>query len=99
MIKALLIVSALSGGADYTTEMPAMKSCLEARTAITKQDPTIKTLCVPKSDEKAEIKEFFGMFMGMVDQIMERQELDRLNRDLERQDRPCLLCTEQSEEE
>ena len=99
MIKALLIVSALSGGIDYTTEMPSMKSCLEARTAITKQDPTIKTLCVPKSDEKAEIKEFFGMFMGMVDQIMERQELDRLNRDLERQDRPCLLCTEQSEEE
>ena len=40
-----------------------------------------------------------AMGMGMVDQIMERQELDRLNRDLERQDRPCLLCTEQSEEE
>ena len=91
MIKALLIVSALSGGADYTTEMPSMKSCLEARTAITKQDPTIKTLCVPKTDEKAEIKEFFGMFMDIIDQIREKEALDRFTRE---ENRPCPLCTE-----
>ena len=88
MIKALLIVTALSGGADYTTEMPSMKSCLEARTAITKQDPTIKSLCVPKTDEKAEIKEFFGMFMDIIDQIREKEVLERL-------DRPCPDCTEE----
>ena len=87
MIKALLIVTALSGGADYTTEMPSMKSGLEARTAITKQDPTIKTLCIPKSDEKAEIKEFFGMFMDIIDQIREKEVLERL-------DRSCEDCTE-----
>ena len=87
MIKALLIVSALSGGADYTTEMPSMKSCLEARTAITKQDPTIKSLCVPKTDDKAEIKEFFSMFMDIIDQIREKEVLERL-------DRPCPDCTE-----
>ena len=91
MIKALLIVTALSGGADYTTEMPSMKSCLEARTAITKQDPTIKTLCVPKSDEKAEIKEFFGMFMDIIDQIREKETLDRFTRE---ENRTCPLCTE-----
>jgi len=91
MIKALLIVSALSGGADYTTEMPSMKSCLEARTAITKQDPTIKTLCVPKTDEKAEIKEFFGMFMDIIDQIREKEALDRFTRE---ENRTCPLCTE-----
>ena len=91
MIKALLIVSALSGGADYTTEMPSMKSCLEARTAITKQDPTIKTLCVPKTDEKAEIKEFFGMFMDIIDQIREKEALDRYTRE---ENRTCPLCTE-----
>ena len=89
MIKALLIVSALAGsGVDYTTEMPSMKSCLEARSAITKQDPTIKTLCVPKADEKAEIKEFFGMFMYIIDQIREKEVLERL-------DRPCPDCTEE----
>ena len=91
MIKALLIVTALSGGGDYTTEMPSMKSCLEARTAITKQDPTIKTLCIPKSDEKAEIKEFFGMFMDIIDQIREKETLDRFTRE---ENRTCPLCTE-----
>ena len=91
MIKALLIVSALSGGADYTTEMPSMKSCLEARSAITKQDPTIKSLCVPKTDDKAEIKEFFGMFMDIIDQIREKEALDRFTRE---ENRPCPLCTE-----
>ena len=91
MIKALLIVSALSGGADYTTEMPSMKSCLEARSAITKQDPTIKTLCVPKTDDKAEIKEFFGMFMDIIDQIREKEALDRFTRE---ENRTCPLCTE-----
>ena len=91
MIKALLIVSALAGGADYTTEMPSMKSCLEARTAITKQDPNIKSLCVPKTDEKAEIKEFFGMFMDIIDQIREKEALDRFTRE---ENRTCPLCTE-----
>ena len=91
MIKALLIVTALAGGIDYTTEMPSMKSCLEARTAITKQDPTIKTLCVPKADEKAEIKEFFGMFMGIIDQIREKEALDRFTGT---ENRTCPLCTE-----
>jgi hypothetical protein len=91
MIKALLIVTALAGGVDYTTEMPSMKSCLEARTAITKQDPTIKTLCVPKSDDKAEIKEFFSMFMDIIDQIREKEALDTLVREENRQ---CPDCTE-----
>ena len=91
MIKALLIVTALAGGIDYTTEMPSMKSCLEARIVITKQDPTIKTLCVPKSDEKAEIKEFFGMFMDIIDQIREKEALDRFSRE---ENHFCPNCTE-----
>jgi hypothetical protein len=37
------------------------------------------------------MKEFFGIFMGMVDQIMEKQELDRLS---EQENRQCPLCTE-----
>ena len=41
MIKAMLIVTALSGGVDYTTEMPSMESCLKARDAITKQDASL----------------------------------------------------------
>ncbi len=91
MIKALLIVSALAGGGEYRTEMPSMKACLDARIAITKQDKTIKTLCVPKGDETTKMKEFFGIFMGMVDQIIERQELERLHIEANRQ---CSDCPE-----
>jgi hypothetical protein len=90
MIKVLLIVTTLAGG-NYTSELPDMKSCLEARIAITKQDNTVKSLCIPKSDESAKMREFFGIFMGMVDQIVERQELERLNRE---ENRTCSLCTE-----
>ena len=90
MIKVLLIVTTLAGG-NYTSELPDMKSCLEARIAITKQANTVKSLCIPKSDESAKMREFFGIFMGMVDQIVERQELERLNRE---ENRTCSLCTE-----
>ena len=34
----------------------------------------------------------------MIDQLREREEIDKLNREVERQDRPCLLCTEQPDE-
>ena len=90
MIKVLLIVTTLAGG-NYTSELPDMKSCLEARAAITKQDNTVKSLCIPKSDESAKMREFFGIFMGMVDQIVERQELERLNRE---ENRECPDCSE-----
>ena len=53
MLKAMLIVTALAGGGDYTTEMSSMKECLDARETIAKQDPNVKTLCVPISDETA----------------------------------------------
>ena len=47
MIKALLIVTAMSnGGFDYKTEMPSMESCMEARTVVEKQNSEVKTLCV-----------------------------------------------------
>ncbi len=83
MIKALLVVTALSGGVDYTTKMPSMESCLKARDAITIQDASIKTLCVPISeeDESKKIQTFFNIFMNMIDQLKEYEEIDRLNRE------------------
>lgn len=76
MIKALLIVLLpLTSSGDYTTEMPSMQACLEARTAIVQQDPSIKTLCVPKSDETAKVQEFFAIFLDMVDQLQIENEL------------------------
>ena len=65
----MLIVTALGGGGDYTTEMPSMDECLDARIAIAEQDATLKSLCVPMANESAKMQEFFDLFMAMIDQI------------------------------
>tara|TARA_X000001036_G_C20289036_1_gene647575 strand:+ start:272 stop:535 length:264 start_codon:yes stop_codon:yes gene_type:complete len=87
MIKAMLIVAALGG---YTTEMPSMDACLKARDAIAKQNPEVKTLCVPKADETTKMKEMFGVFLNMIDRIKEYEEIDRLNN---AENRQCEDCT------
>ena len=69
MLKAILLVTALGAGGDYTAEMPSMKECLDARITIAEQDPNVKTICVPKADESAKMQEFFMIFMDMIDQI------------------------------
>ena len=85
MLKAMLIVTALAGGGDYTAEMSSMKECLDARETIAKQDPNVKTLCVPISDETAKVQEFFDIFLDMIDQIIlmenEHQKLDHFWRE------------------
>ena len=77
MLKAMLVVTALGGG-DYNVEMPSMKECLDARVTIADQDPNVKTLCIPMSDETAKVQEFFDIFLHMIDQIklmeMEKEE-------------------------
>ena len=73
MLKAILLVTALGGGGDYTVEMPSMKECLDARTTIAEQDPNVKTLCVPMSDDTAKVHEFFYLFMDMIEQLREKE--------------------------
>ncbi len=92
MIKALLIVTALAGGGDYTTEMPSMKSCLDARIAIMKQDANVKTLCVPKNNDTVKVREFFAIFMDMINELKELEEIDRINRDAEQENWSCENC-------
>ena len=70
----MLIVTALGGGGDYTAEMPSMKECLDARISIAEQDATLKTLCVPMADDQAKVREFFAIFMDMIDKIKEKEE-------------------------
>ena len=57
MLKALLIVTALSG-AEYTAQFPSMQECLEAKKVMQQQDEYIKTLCVPIEDEHTKIENF-----------------------------------------
>ena len=59
MMKALLIVTALSG-ADYQVEMSSMESCLKARTSIAEQNVNINTLCIPKERDIKINDDYYG---------------------------------------
>jgi len=95
MIKALLIVTALAGGGDYTTEMPTMQACLDARAVIVKQDPNVKTLCIPKADETAKMKELFKIFMDIVYWMKEQEEYSDAYQPFldEKKNWPCSTCS------
>tara|TARA_B100000287_G_C20479206_1_gene720463 strand:- start:266 stop:550 length:285 start_codon:yes stop_codon:yes gene_type:complete len=72
MMKALLIVSALSGGiGSYEVEMPSMAECLDARVAIMEQDKGVNTLCVPAVAETDKMEKFFSIFMQIVTKMKE----------------------------
>ena len=82
MIKALLIVTAMSsGGFEYKTEMPSMESCMEARTLVQKQNAEVSTLCVPynngqSDDPEKEIRGVFDLFFNLIERVeqIERKE-------------------------
>jgi hypothetical protein len=76
--------------------MPDMDSCLKARLAILEQDNTIKALCVPMTPKKVEKDRFpenfekmMGVFLNMLDQLKEYEEIDRLN---DEENRLCEDC-------
>ena len=73
MLKAILLVTVLGVSGDYMAEMPSMNECLDARTTIAEQDPTVKTLCVPMTDNTLKVQEFFEAFMNIIDQIREEE--------------------------
>ena len=95
MIKALLIVTALAGSGDYTTEMPTMQACLDARATIVKQDPNVKTLCIPKGDDTAKMKELFKIFMDIVYWMKEQEEYHDAHQSFfnEEENRTCSVCS------
>ena len=72
MMKALLIVSALSGmSGEYEVEMPTMMNCLDARAAIIEQDTSAKSICVPFAGETDKMERFFKVFMSLVTRMKE----------------------------
>ena len=98
MLKAMLIISSLGGGSDFTVEMPTMEECLAARIEIQKQDDSLKTLCIPSVDETANVQEFFDIFMGMIQELKREGEPDGIDR-FEQCDRQWDQCNEQSHSE
>ena len=98
MLKAMLIISSLGGGNDFTVEMPTMEDCLAARIEIQKQDDSLKTLCIPSVDETAKVQEFFDIFMDMIQELKREGESDGIDR-FEQCDRQWDKCNEQSHSE
>ena len=76
MLKAMLVVTALGGGGDYTTEMPSMKECLDARITIAEQDPNVKTLCVPMANETETMQEILDSVMEMIKKIRKEERFE-----------------------
>ena len=98
MLKAILIISSLGGGNDFTVEMPTMEDWLAARIEIQKQDDSLKTLCIPSVDETAKVQEFFDIFMDMIQELKREGESDGIDR-FEQCDRQWDKCNEQSHSE
>ena len=55
MIKTAILLLSLSGDIVYEAEMPTMKECLTARTEITQQKSSFKTVCIPVVPPKAKV--------------------------------------------
>ena len=98
MLKAMLIISSLGGGNDFTVEMPTMEDCLAARIEIQKQDDSLKTLCIPSVDETAKVQEFLDMFMSLIQELKREGEPNGIDR-FEQCDRQWDKCNEQSHSE
>ena len=76
MLKAMLIVTALGGTNVYTVEMPSMKDCLDARITIAEQDPNVKTLCIPKSDDSETVQEILNSFLEMIKKMRKEERFE-----------------------
>ena len=68
MIKALMVVVLMSG-AEYSVDMPSMKSCLENAKVVMEQSEMVEVVCIPRADKSAKMKDMFSMFGDMVERL------------------------------
>ena len=74
MIKALLVVMTMTGS-EYNVNMPDMKTCMEQAKIVSSQGmAAAETLCIPRADESARVREIFSLFGNMI-QEMQTNEL------------------------
>ena len=72
MIKALLVVSLLSG-TEYAVDMPNMNTCLSQAKIVEAQGKDVDVLCIPKADNSAKMREVFSMFGEMMNRMQESE--------------------------
>ena len=68
MIKALLVVITMTGS-EYNVNMPDMETCMEQARIVSSQGIEVETLCIPRADKSAKVKEFFSLFGNMVERL------------------------------
>ena len=74
MMKALLVVVTMTGS-EYNVNMPDMETCMEQARVVSSQGiAAAETLCIPRSDESARVREVFSLFGNMI-QEMQTNEL------------------------
>lgn len=74
MIKALLVVMTMTGS-EYNVNMPDMQTCMEQAKIVSSQGmAAAETLCIPRADESARVREIFSLFGNMI-QEMQTNEL------------------------
>mgnify|MGYP007131872481 FL=1 len=74
MMKALLVVVTMTG-AEYNVNMPNMKTCMEQARVVSSQGVRVETLCIPRVDNSAKVKEVFNLFGSMI-QKMQKETND-----------------------
>ena len=74
MIKALLVIMTMTGS-EYNVNMPDMETCMEQAKIVSSQGmAAAETLCIPRADESARVREIFSLFGNMI-QEMQTNEL------------------------
>ena len=73
MMKALLVVVTMTG-TEYNVNMPDMQTCMEQSRIVSSQGVEVETLCIPRADESAKVKEVFNIFGSMVKKMQEESK-------------------------
>ena len=67
MMKALLVVMTMTGS-EYNVNMPNMETCMEQARVVSSQGAA-ETLCIPRADKSARVREFFDLFGNIVEEF------------------------------
>ena len=71
MMKALLVVMTMTGS-EYNVNMPNMETCMEQARVVSSQGmAAAETLCIPRADESARVRQFFSLFGSMIQEMQE----------------------------
>ena len=75
MMKALLVVVTMTG-AEYNVNMPNMKTCMAQARVVSSKGVRVETLCIPRVDHSAKVKEVFNLFGSMIQKMQKEKQAE-----------------------